>query len=61
MFLDKKVQNKYTIGKYLRKQKGLRQRDFKAKRIPLPEELRLYKEDLEKKGMKIGPMDLGLF
>lgn len=35
MYLEKKDQNKYTIGKYLRKIKGLRQKDQKAKRIPL--------------------------
>jgi hypothetical protein len=40
MFLDKKIQNKYTIGKYLRKQKGLRKRDPEAHRIPLPLELK---------------------
>jgi hypothetical protein len=36
MFLDKSIQNRYTIGKFLRKQKGLRKRDPEAKRIPLP-------------------------
>lgn len=35
MYLEKKNQNKYTIGKYLRRIKGLRQKDQKAKRIPL--------------------------
>jgi len=35
MYLDKKYQNKYTIGKHLRSIKGLRRKDNKAKRIPL--------------------------
>jgi hypothetical protein len=61
MFLDKKIQNKYTVGKHLRKLKGLRKRDPVAKQIPLPLELKEYKEDLERKGMKISHMDLGLF
>lgn len=61
MYLEKRLQNKYSTGKYLRKMKGLRKRDPTAKRIPLPEELKEYKEDLEKKGMKIAHMDLGLF
>ncbi len=43
MFLDKKIQNKYSIGKFLRKQKGLRKRDPSATRIPLPKELREYR------------------
>lgn len=46
MFLEKKIQNRYTIGKFLRKQKGLRKRDPLAVRIPLPKELKEYKEDL---------------
>lgn len=43
MYLEKKLQNKYTIGKYLRNQKRLRKRDPIAKPIPLPAELREYK------------------
>jgi hypothetical protein len=35
MYLEKKNQNKYTIGKYLRNIKRLRQKDPKAKRIPM--------------------------
>lgn len=46
MFLDKNIQNRYTIGKYLRKQKGLRKRDPTAHRLPLPAELKEYKENL---------------
>jgi hypothetical protein len=61
MFLDKNIQSRYTIGKHLRKLKGLRKKDAEAKRIPLPEELQLYKEDLERQGMKVSHMDLGLF
>jgi hypothetical protein len=40
MFLDKNIQNRYTIGKHLRKLKGLRKKDPDAQRIPLPEELK---------------------
>lgn len=39
MFLEKKDQTKYTIGKYLRGLKRLRKKDAKAKRIPMNQEL----------------------
>ena len=39
----------------------MRKRDPTAKRIPLPAELKEYKDALEKKGLKIAHMDLALF
>ena len=61
MFLDKKVKNRYTIGKELRKLKQLRKRDPLAKVLPLTPELEAYKKDLEEKGMVVGPIDVALF
>ena len=43
MFLPQPIRNKYTVGKALRKAKGLRKKDHKATLLPESEELRQYR------------------
>jgi hypothetical protein len=61
MYLDKNIKNRYTVGKELRKLKQLRKKDPTASVLPLTPELKAYKEELESRGLEIGPIDVGMF
>jgi len=61
MYLDRPKKNTYTIGKQLRRNKALRKKDLKAEPITLNVELQAYKEDLEKRGLKVGPLEVAMF
>jgi hypothetical protein len=61
MYLDRPKKNSFTVGKQLRKNKALRKKDPKAEVIPLNSELKAYKEDLEKQGLHVGPLEVALF
>ncbi len=53
--------NRYTIGKYLRKAKGLRKRDPTARLISPSKELQLYMDDLKSKGVQIRDLAVAEF
>lgn len=53
--------NRYTIGKHLRKSKGLRKRDPTAKLIEPSKELQAYIDDLKAKGVQIKDLAVAEF
>lgn len=53
--------NRYTIGKQLRKLKGLRKRDPTAHLIQPSKELQLYIDDLNSKGVQIRDLAVAEF
>ena len=53
--------NRFTIGKYLRKAKGLRKREPTAHLIDPPKELQLYIDDLKSKGVQIKDLAVAEF
>lgn len=61
MFLERRQKNRLSVGKQLRRLKGLRRKDESAQQLPAPPALQEYKADLEARGMEVGPLALGLF
>jgi hypothetical protein len=61
MFLERSEKNRLSVGKQLRRLKGLRKKDESAQQLAAPPALEEYKAELEARGMQVGALALGLF